>query len=210
LKATLKKIVGSMKNCVEHSVRFEKLLFYTAKLDQISSFSQTVPIIKYQASELPGIVLRFNPLIARYVTQAKAGVDFFAAKSEDIFIGELLGHAGSCYIKGVGIAMDLQPDEVYLYWSHVSEKHRRKGIYRSLMSAAHKYYATNGYSISVALVFPDNYAVVRYLTSVGYSLEKTFYVLVLLNMKIGITFPFVNIRNSIFMRINPPKDYFTI
>lgn len=210
MKTTINKVYKFLINRIECLVSLNKLLYYSAKLDQLSSFNQNVPVIKYKASELAEVDIQVNSHIARYVTQAEAGDDFFASSSEGMLSGMLLGHAGACYIRGVGLTMDLQPDEVYLYWSHVSDKHRRKGIYRALMSAAHKNYATNGFRTSVALVAPDNCTVIRYLESVGYSLKKKILVLALVRLKVGIIFPFVGIRNGIFLRIKTPKGYFII
>jgi GNAT superfamily N-acetyltransferase len=195
---------------IESLVGFNKLLYYSAKLDELSTFKQTVPVIKYKATDLAEVDIQVNSHIERYVTQAEAGDDFFASSTEGMLTGMLLGHLGACYIRGVGLTMDLKPDEVYLYWSHVSDKHRRRGIYRSLMSAAHKNYATNGFRTSVALVAPDNCTVIRYLESAGYSLKKKIFVLALLRLKVGIIYPFVDFRNSIFLRIKTPKGYFII
>jgi predicted GNAT superfamily acetyltransferase len=64
----------------------------------------------------------------------------FMYKKENNLSGLMMGHSGPCYIRGPGIYLDLNENDVYIYWIIVDSVHRGDGIYKKLYNYMNQYY----------------------------------------------------------------------
>jgi len=80
--------------------------------------------------------------------------DLFVYFENDVPLGMLWGHRGSCYVRGPGIPLLLDDDTVYSFWAYVMPMERGKNIYKKMRCNFYSHYKEVRKFIS--LVEPTN------------------------------------------------------
>lgn len=98
--------------------------------------------------------------------------DLFVYFEDELPLGMMWGHSGSCYIRGPGIPIIQEEDTVYWFWIYTVPEARGKNVFTKLSKHFFSHYSE--VKKFTALVDPSNIIMKSEMNKLGFKVAKTF------------------------------------
>lgn len=168
-------------------------------------FSELPPTIASQCSQLSGVAL--STLTRRWQFGDRC---FGVFCPDNTLVHVCWVHLGPCYVRGLGLQLDLSPKDCYVYGVFTDPLHRGKSIYRRAQQSLLDILESDKTLKAIQLVEAENRVPPRVLPTLGY---KTLW-WVQHRVFLGLKYTTVRTMNGKLIerqfRIQPPKDHFVI
>jgi hypothetical protein len=119
--------------------------------------------------------------------------DLFVYIEDDMPLGMMWGHRGSCYVRGPGIPLFLDSETIYWFWILTLPEARGRGVYKRLKSAFFLHY--NAVKCFTALIQSGNSIMKKEVVKMGFIDSKR------------IVYVKINDASLVITRCNKSKTY---